>query len=81
MHIDHIEYDFATIYFNAYYNDEFLEKILESSIYKDQVNYKKIYTYTMMKIVENIKGTIYVNEEKNKKLKKDLLKIKSKIDE
>ena len=79
MHYDDIEYDFATIYLNSNYDDNFLEEILENYSLKDKFSYKKMLVHTILKLKENINWNIYIDENKKKSLKLDLIKIKEKL--
>ena len=79
MHKSHIEFDFATLYFNSDFNEQFILDILEYYKYKEYFSYKRFYIYTLLKIQENIKGNIYLREEKKQFLKKINYKIKLKL--
>lgn len=79
MHYGDLEYDIANIYFYSNYNDIFLEKILENYKFQNKIKNEKIYIHTLLKIRENIKGNIYIDEEKKDILRKDILKIKKKL--
>ena len=79
MHENDVEYDFATLYYNSEYNDVFLWEILENYIFQENVSYKKILIYTILRVSENIKWNIYLNDDDRRELKWDLARIKNKL--
>lgn len=79
MHYWDIEYDFAILYFNSEYNDNILNPILSSYSLRNHFNYKKMLMHTLLRIKENIKWNIYINEEQKNILRQDLMKIKYRL--
>lgn len=79
MHYDDIEYDFATIYLNSNYNDDFLNIILSSYCFKADFSYKKMLIHTILKVRENIKWCISMSKKQKEYLKLDLLNLKNKL--
>lgn len=77
MHYGDIEYDFATIYINSLYNDDFLQEILTHYSLQDLFRYKKMLVHTLMKLKQDIKENIYMDQKKKQSLKRDLIKIKT----
>lgn len=74
-----IESDYAILYFNSYYNDDYLEQLIKHSI--NNILIEKVYYYTLLKIKENIKYNVFIKDNKLElqKLKKDLIIIKNKL--
>lgn len=71
------EYDYALLYMISWYDDGFINRLL--SYTQEEVVWKKIYTYTLLKLKENIIWNIYIDDDERKKLKKDLFKIQQKL--
>jgi len=76
-----IEYEFAILYLNSWYDDDFINLVLGNYIFKSWFDIKKMYKYTILKIAENIKYSVSINYKEKQKFKIDLFKIKDKLKE
>jgi hypothetical protein len=63
MFYGRIEYDFAIIYLNSMYDDNFLKNVLDNYKYKDNFDYKIFFKFVIQKIVENIKLNRPIRDE------------------
>lgn len=73
------EYDISLLYHNSDCDDRFLEKFLSRYVFINQISKEKLYKYTLLKVLENIKYGIWLEPYEIKKLKKNIIKLQAKI--